>query len=146
MKELISLRLLVSSLLLYKKRTMGCKSTKERTSNDITTQFDADWLPFLDGKTVNDYKRLVKANAPFQSHDEGQAWANEILKRMHSGLERRGLKGTYKYDQVGQQAEGQINIQCTMTMPYGDVTRTLSYQLQYNVIGFNNGGPVARQY
>ena len=122
---------------------MGCKSsTPNAQVPNATAQFDADWLPFLDGKTVNDYKRVVRANVPFASHEQGQAWAEETLKRMHTGLERRGLAGVYKYDQVGQQANGQISITCNVTRPPGaggapaaggEMNRNITYQLQYMV-------------
>ena len=98
-----------------KRRLLGVLSPEEQ----VTAQFDADWLLFLDGKTVNDYKRVVRANVPFASHEQGQAWAEGTLERMHVVMGVRGLKGSYKFAQEGQRVKGQIVITCNVTRPPG---------------------------
>ena len=114
---------------------MGLCASKVNTSSPVAAQFDADWIPFIDGKRGADFHRVVRACSPFASHELGERWAEGVLKRMHIGLEKRNLAGVYKYDIKGIGNNGIIEVCCNVTNPSGlpgpHVNRNFHYVLQY---------------
>eukprot|EP00760_Papus_ankaliazontas_P035825 PhM_4_TR8040/c0_g4_i1/m.103666 len=113
---------------------MGCKqSNTRRDAPTHTQQLDANWLPFLDGKTQVEFKSDVKAVMPFKSHAEGQAWSESALRRIDAGLKSRGLAGSYDFKQSGEPNGGGFIVLTCSTRNHAGANRHFSWTMRYVV-------------
>eukprot|EP00759_Apiculatamorpha_spiralis_P001994 PhF_6_TR10702/c0_g1_i1/m.17263 len=116
----------------------NCKSNPQEREFPITQQFNADWLPFVDGKTQSNFKRDVTGTVPFQDHNHATQWAEEMCEKIKVGLSRRSLTGSFKYKQpLLSESTGMIEFSIEVNRTQGSsgpAKRSFSYVLNYSVI------------